>query len=58
MSEEDTFNKLRKLPFWKMLELYQAKPTHDGAELRKFLNFCGWTVSDFYDEWKRKPGRD
>jgi len=50
MSEEDTFNTLRRIPFLDMLALYQAEPTYSGVKLHEFFARQGWTVAEFMNQ--------
>lgn len=63
MTEDDTFNALRKVPLVEMIELWQRSPidvqprvdTKKAEDVRKdirdFFKSYGWEYLDFNDKW-------
>lgn len=59
MTEDDTFNALRKLTFLEVLDKWHKYDGNDTDEscLRKFFNSTGWTLEDFRSEYKNYWGK-
>jgi len=51
MSEDDTFNKLKRIPFKDMKELWVRREVEVGrTSFNKFFQKYGWTYKDFSEE--------
>ncbi len=59
MTEEDTFNKLRRIPFSEMLDIVDSVSPRvwftllrgTNRELDLFLKPYGWTSDEYLEEW-------
>ncbi len=49
MNEEDTFNRLRRIPFQEMLNIYLMDITLTSGMDNQFKEY-GWTFSEFLTE--------
>jgi len=54
MTEDDTFNKLRRPPVEAMYILWMKHPISDwfSEDAEKFFESQGWTRDTFYKAWK------
>ncbi len=51
-TEEDTFNKLRKVSFTQCVEEWFSSPVmpHETEDADTFFRVRGWTMREFYEE--------
>ena len=59
MTEEDTFDRLRRIPFDIMIGraigfIYKENVQSNSAEVRRFLLENGWSKEELDAEWSRR----
>ena len=59
MTEEDTFNRLRRIPFLKMFDIWAASPMTASTEgFRELFKEHGWVWEDYIEVHYREFGND
>jgi hypothetical protein len=52
MTEDDTFRKLKKIPFWDMMDKYTDGPCPNNEDWKIYNEKYGWTEEEFIAEMR------
>jgi len=53
MTEEDTFKKLKRIPFEEMKKLWVRREVEVGTSFNEFFQKYGWTRNEFMKKYYR-----